>query len=333
MVKVSIIVPVYNSEKSISNTINSILKQNFDDFELLLINDGSKDKSGLICDKFAIQDKRIKVIHQKNSGPGAARNRGIKESKGKYITFVDADDTVDVDWLNSMVSAMEINNVDLVCTGYKRLYLDANNKIIKLKSYMPIFKKYNEKKDIINNGLLNPLWNKLYKSEIIKKFDIAIRENLSLGEDLLFNLNYIDKCECLIFLDIAKYNYIVNNDGLTHKYRSDKFEILNKVNDELRKIIIKYDISQDIVNFGTIKNCYSCFMDLFHKNNYMKFRDKLNYIYNILNKQKVKMVLQTYKPKGIKNKVLVLILKSNFISLIYVISWIFYVIKFKFNKD
>ncbi|NLZ34960.1 MAG: glycosyltransferase family 2 protein [Clostridiales bacterium] len=340
MVKVSIIVPVYNCESSIKNTINSILKQNFNDFELILINDGSEDKSGLICDELAMKDKRIKVIHQKNSGPGAARNRGINEAEGKYITFVDADDTVDVDWLDLMISTIEDNNVDLICTGYKKLFIRDDNRLIKSKDYIPTFKMYKDKKNIINDineiissGFFIPLWNKLYKSKIIKAFGITFREDLSLGEDFLFNLQYFDKCNSFIILDTAKYNYIVNKDGLTHKYRSNKFEILNKINDEFRQFIIKYGITQDIANYGTVKNCYSCFMDLFHENNYMKLSDKLNYIYDILNKKKVKMVLETYKPKSIKNKILVLILKSNFIWLIFIISWIFYVIKFKINKN
>ena len=130
MVNVSIIVPIYNAENSIELTIDSILNQNYKDFELILINDGSKDNSGLICNRFAAVDKRIKVIHQNNSGAAFARNIGIKIAKGKYIAFVDADDILKEDWLSTMIEPMMDHNTDLICTWYKKIF-KKNKKIVK----------------------------------------------------------------------------------------------------------------------------------------------------------------------------------------------------------
>ncbi len=339
MVMVSIIVPVYNAEKRISETIKSIIMQSFKDFELFLINDGSKDNSGLICDKFASKDDRIKVFHQNNSGPAAARNKGIEEANGEYIAFVDADDTVDNNWLEEMINAQKKNNVDLVCTGYNKLFYK-DSKLLKTIIYNPISKIYKDKisigislQSIISNGFFNPLWNKLYKAEIIKNNNIAIDKDFNLGEDFLFNLSYIDKCNSLILLDVSLYNYIVNDSGLTHTYRDDKFELLDSVNNKYREFLVKNDINLGIADFGTIKNCYSCFMDLFDEDNNMQFQDKKKYIDRILNKKKTKEVLKRYKPKGFKKKFLVLVLRTNSTYLIFIVSWLFFIIKFKIKKE
>ena len=117
MIEISIIVPVYNTEKYITRCINSILEQTFENWELLLIDDGSRDSSGKICDIFQKKDSRIKVIHKKNEGVSIARNLGITLSKGNYITFVDSDDWIDKDYLELMYIAIKKMNVDILVTG------------------------------------------------------------------------------------------------------------------------------------------------------------------------------------------------------------------------
>lgn len=121
MPKISIIVPVYNTEKYISNCIESILKQKEKDFELLLIDDGSKDQSGRICDTYATKDDRIKVIHKKNGGVSSARNLGIDHAKGEMIFFIDSDDTVGPDYLKNLEI---IDDEDFVQSGVKILEND-----------------------------------------------------------------------------------------------------------------------------------------------------------------------------------------------------------------
>ena len=115
MVMVSIVVPIYNVEKYLHECVDSILTQTFTDFELILVNDGSQDNSGAICDEYVSKDKRIKVIHQVNQGVSVARNNGIKCATGRLIGFVDADDYIAPDMFKGMVNYLEANDLDVVC--------------------------------------------------------------------------------------------------------------------------------------------------------------------------------------------------------------------------
>ena len=177
----SIIVPIYNAELYLSHCIDSILKQTFTNFELLLINDGSTDNSGAICDEYAKRDKRIKIIRQKNSGQANARNKGIKESKGKYIAFVDSDDWIDEDFIETL--EQYISNDNIVCCGYKEIYDDkiVENKISNLITinkieFLKLLNKFEINK-IFSQKTVNPignyLWNKIYPASILEKIDIS----------------------------------------------------------------------------------------------------------------------------------------------------------------
>ena len=119
MIKVSVIMPVYNSERYIEMAVNSVLEQDLNEIELILVNDGSKDNSGGICDALSKRDKRVKVIHQENQGISAARNRGIKEAEGEYIAFIDNDDTYQEGMLKKIYEYAKSNNAEVVKYGYR----------------------------------------------------------------------------------------------------------------------------------------------------------------------------------------------------------------------
>lgn len=121
---ISIIIPVYNVEKYIGKCIDSLIKQKYDNLEIILIDDGSSDNSGEICDKYAKKDKRIKVIHKKNSGQADSRNIGISKASGKYIGFVDSDDYIDKDYYNRLYKTLVKNNADVVTCKYQNVYND-----------------------------------------------------------------------------------------------------------------------------------------------------------------------------------------------------------------
>ena len=116
----SVVVPVYNVEKYLRECVESILRQTFDDFELILVDDGSKDSSGAICDEYAATDNRIKVIDKENEGQAIARNLGIKIAKGEYLGFVDSDDWVDEEYFENLYESAQRNNCDIACAGFKR---------------------------------------------------------------------------------------------------------------------------------------------------------------------------------------------------------------------
>ena len=196
MPKISIIVPVYNTEKYISNCIESILKQKEKDFELLLIDDGSKDQSGRICDTYATKDDRIKVIHKKNGGVSSARNLGIDHAKGEMIFFIDSDDTVGPDYLKNLEI---IDDEDFVQSGVKIL---ENDYLKPIMTHEDIFKDYNQ--FWMQSRQQWPSMCCLSK-KVIEENHLRFDTNLKMGEDGLFNQIFISKCSLML-----SYLYLKN---------------------------------------------------------------------------------------------------------------------------
>ena len=214
--KISIIVPVYNAQKTIARCIESILNQDYKDFELLLIDDGSKDDSGNICDGYAGQDERVRVIHKENSGVSDTRNQALKEAVGEYLQFLDADDWITPNATRLLVESMEKNNCDMVIADFYRV----------------IGERLSHKGSIDEDGVLsrenfanlmmeNPadfyygvLWNKLYKKEIIEKHHLNMNPKISWCEDFMFNLEYIRYCENIYVLQVPIYYYVKTKGSL-----------------------------------------------------------------------------------------------------------------------
>lgn len=221
---ISVIIPVYQVEKYLERCINSVINQTYDNLEIILIDDGSKDKSGKICDEYSKIDSRILVVHTENQGVSSARNTGIDNATGDYVLFCDADDFVQSDWCDRLYRSFKsMTNVLPVCNYYricgnilktnKKDICDAYDEIITSKDFF-----------LLNKGeLLGIPWNKLYSRNIIENNKIRFNESLSLGEDLIFVLDYImcSRCDFKI-INIPLYNYSIgNNEGLSEKYYSD----------------------------------------------------------------------------------------------------------------
>ncbi len=216
MPEVSIIVPVYNAEKGIRRCIESIINQEYTDFELILCNDGSKDTSGEICDEYAKKDERIRVLHKENSGVSDTRNQGIKMAKGTYIQFLDADDWITVDATKLLVRTMKENDCDMVISDFYRV----------------VGERISHKSDIEEEGAIsrekfaeymmeNPadfyygvIWNKLYKREIIEANGIEMDGNVSWCEDFLFNLEYLLHTKTIAALQVPIYYYVKTEGSL-----------------------------------------------------------------------------------------------------------------------
>ena len=224
---VSVIVAVYNVEKYLENCIASICSQNYQKLQILLVDDGSTDLSGNICDVWEEKDQRITVVHQKNSGVSKARNVGIDRAEGTYIVFVDADDYLEKDYIRCMVE--EQKNNGMVITGY---FIDID--IERRKRTTPVILK-REAHSILDKGrttelykagLLFAVWNKMYCTEILKKQSVWFDENINLGEDALFNLRYFEKVQGKIcVINKPLYHYMKReNESLDNKYHPDFFE-------------------------------------------------------------------------------------------------------------
>lgn len=205
MEKVSIIVPVYNAEKTLYRCVNALMNQTYSNIEIILVNDGSKDRSYAMCCELAAQDKRIVVIDKQNGGVSSARNEGLKAASGKYILFCDSDDWAESNWCEVLINNYQENM--LVMCGY---YIEGENNPlsyeIKPDSEWMVYKK-TEIFALSLYGIKTP-WNKIYSKEIIDLNNIKFDERLSNGEDFLFNICYLNAIQGDIkFLGCCVFHY------------------------------------------------------------------------------------------------------------------------------
>ena len=230
MPKISVIVPVYKAEKTLGRCVDSILGQTFADFELLLIDDGSPDRSGELCDTYASKDSRVKVIHQKNSGAAAARNVGLENASGEYISFADSDDFVAPDFLESLYGLSCRSGCDITMCNYNLTDGGSFEPVLHGFAEGTAFDREGVRKVIFKNIIdcntngYFALWNKLIKAEVVRKNKISFASDMSFGEDLCFILDMLISANGIAFTEKTVYNYIRSETGLFSSYRPSRLD-------------------------------------------------------------------------------------------------------------
>ncbi|MBZ0312897.1 glycosyltransferase [Clostridium butyricum] len=219
-VLISIIIPVFNVEKYLERCINSLIHQTYKYIEIILVNDGSTDYSGDICNKYANLDKRITVIHQSNMGRVKARKIGFDKSHGEYVTFVDADDWVEVNTYKEVITYIKFNDIDIISYGLVEEFQEYKiTRMNKIKENIYIGEELKDLykkiicKDTFFEWMVSPsLCNKIFKRELLKKSIFnTMDERITYGEDFLINLSCYLNMEKILFLDICPYHYAQNN--------------------------------------------------------------------------------------------------------------------------
>lgn len=260
---VSIIVPVYNIEDYLTPCIESILNQTYPFFELLLVDDGSSDHSPEICDNFALLDSRVKVIHKKNQGPSATRNRGIEESQGDFVVFVDSDDLIKPQMLEKMVRAITRYETDLVICGYER-FRENWHQFFRLSPYsMVILQSKLELASVYNKPNTNmfgiSIWAKMYRAQIIKQHHVRFKENINYEEDCIFNLDYFQHVNTTAVLRDYFYSYRQMDSSLSKGYRKNSFQFLVNGYRERKRFLTELGMSTtgaDNILVIVIKNSF-----------------------------------------------------------------------------
>ena len=281
MNSISIIIPVYNGSKFISRCLDSILNQTYKNTEVILINDGSTDNSLEIIKEYSNKYKNIKYIDQKNQGASIARNKGIEESKGKYLVFIDIDDYIESDYLEKLCSS--IKNKDMVVSGYNRVVGSKTifSKIPK-NTYWSAFK-------------YTATWGKIYNAEFIKKNNIKFLDDVKIGEDLFFNITVINKTNKIGILEYAGYNYYDNEESLTNtinktakKRNQQMLHLLNSI-DEIFK---ETKIDKKYIYFFYLKTIVFYLLTqrglLSNKEYYNEYKKYFNFLEEYKNKYKLK---------------------------------------------
>ncbi len=227
---VSVVVPVYNVENYLRSCVDSILNQTYKNFELILVNDGSKDLSGAICDDYAKHDPRVRAIQKENEGPSKTRNRGIDEARGDYLVFVDSDDLIHEQMLEKLVGAVTENHADLGICGYERFKGDWTLPSSLTTEPIQVFSSRKELAAVYNQPKTNmfgvSIWAKLYRLDIIRENNIRFDTAISYEEDCVFNLAYFRYVNVTAVLPDIFYRWRQMDVSLSKGYRKDTFRFL-----------------------------------------------------------------------------------------------------------
>lgn len=221
MTKISVIIPVYNVENTLRRCVDSFLLQSFEDFELLLIDDGSTDKTGAICDEYACKEPRIRTIHIANGGVSQARELGITEAKGDYLIHADGDDWVEVTMLTEMYQEAMASDADIViCDFY---YEEAGTVLLKKQEPITLESK-SIICDILKGRLHGSMCNKLVRRKLYSDSNVHFPVGINYCEDALTMINLFLHTSRVTYLSKAYYHYIYNPKSITHQVTRFKFE-------------------------------------------------------------------------------------------------------------
>ena len=294
-IEVSIIIPVYNEEKQISHCLDSIQCQEYKNYEVIIVDDGSIDKTGEICDSYAKKDSRFKVIHEANGGVSVARNKGIDVATGKLLMFVDSDDFVKPDFINNYVKMQSESDADVIIGG---IALEEKGKSIVNK--VPSLKERDEDtiwdNICVNQEIYGYIPAKIYKTDIIKKNSIRFNTKMYSQEDLNFNLSVYEQCKKIILTDYIGYVY--NFVPGKRKPPIDHF-IENQL--KLYRIAKAKKISEKSENIIQNKICSLIFTYFYLQNTSKDFQSAVNKINSVSG---LKVFLMEHIPTGEQKRII-----------------------------
>lgn len=258
---ISIIIPVYNCEKYLNNCLDSIMKQTYRNFEVIIVDDGSTDNSSNIYRYYEENYDEVKIIKQKNSGVSSARNKGIDSAIGEYLLFIDSDDMIKEDMLNKMYKFAIENDADIVLSGFEvkgsSLRSNDTNVLKKCCNGKNVSVITNE--EVIARVILTDpeeviygyIWRNLYKANIINKNKIRFSEGIKISEDFMFLLEVLDKCKNVVITPEEFYIYSINDDSVTVKYIDTIHKDMDFINNWMfNNICNKYEV--------TLEGYYCC---------------------------------------------------------------------------
>lgn len=309
----SVIIPVYNAQQHIKRCMESIIDQSYTDLEIILINDGSTDNSGEICDDYAQKDKRVKVIHKENGGVSSARNAGLEIATGDYISFIDPDDWIDRNMYETLFSHISDANIDVLrFNAYRKdeiineLPFDGvyTNEDLENKVLLPMIGA----EAFGGMFILGVLWLHIYKREIIEKYHIRFNTRLRRCEDRLFTLTFTIHAKSMKFIKDVLYHYEVYDESLSNKYDPYRWEqeliYLNELKEEYYKYKPKTFITEAnrrIQSEYVLRSITSINNEFFSRNN-SSFFSKYKNTKTIVNNPIVKTAIKNTQknPMGLK---------------------------------
>ncbi len=325
-IAISVIMPVYNAQKTIKTSVNTVLNQTYSDFELILVDDGSNDQSGRICDEFKEADKRVRVIHQKNSGVSHARNTGIELSKGQYIMFFDSDDEMDSNLMEDNMKIINDFHPDVSIFNFRYAFPNhfINNEYKLNEVFVgdgeQFFKEMLE--TTVEKELINAPWNKLIKRDLVIKNKLLFDERFSILEDAIFSISVCMKAQKICINSNIYHSYNIWETGsLRTKWSDTRFMAMK----ELYKLERKYckcfkDNKHQLQFFDNVfGNSIFAYMQLTSICSELTFKNKRERIKEVCIDSTVRQIFfsNQFKHKlGTNKKIIRLLVKGKMASLI-----------------
>lgn len=322
--KFSVIIPVYNCQDYLRSCIDSVLNQTYKDWELILIDDGSSDESGNICEKYAIKYDNIFVAHLSNSGPSIARNVGLKKSKGEYCIFIDSDDILDEKALQTLFSATSKKRFDLIVFGYKQVNYNNGSMLtikeanLENKSYYSNDQFASDYIKLDRGGYTHPVWNKAFRRELLDQNNILFPERVNMSEDFIFNLHVFKVLSSACLINRVLYTYISYNDGTI----TTTFNI-NKMDSVFSVYIKSFNFMSEwqpgylyLVENEFIRNLSVFINSLFNKKTCLSYLEKRSLVKKIIHQAGNSASFKKLKPYGIRNKLVYILIKYRQVDLL-----------------
>lgn len=334
--KISYILPIYKVEKQLPRCIESVINQDYDNIEIILVDDGSPDGCPKICDDFAKKDRRIKVVHKQNQGLGMARNSGMEVASGDFVIFVDSDDFIEPSMGSKLLKALLHSESQVAYCNYCRVdtFHGVKTDVIQtiekhcfeneevLKVLLGMFSNYNNNR--LDGSINMSVWHSMYDLHFIKDHHILFKtEREYISEDLMFHIDFLTEANRVVFIDDVLYNYDFNPDSLSAKFRPFIF-------DSSKKIYLyanKKFLSKSFKNFHSFTDRYLLVITLYIIKNYKQFftsKDYKNFIKKILCDEVWSNDIEysSYANLSFKNKLFVKSIRYNSFFMLKVLSYI-----------
>lgn len=313
--KVSIIVPVYNTKEWLEDCVNSLLTQTYRNIEIILVDDGSGDGSGELCDSFVKKDNRVVVLHQKNSGVSVARNNALDKATGEYVMFCDSDDIVAPQWVEMHVAAQKKYPNCSISSQVERFH-----DCINVEEYSEINVERIDYWTLFISGHSGYPVNKIFSKTIIDKYHLRFEIGVPIGEDVAYVSNYMSHCEGYYFISNLLYYYRQIGSSALHKYNSRQLEYMLKAFYARVPLVAEKDLTKYcdhwLCEFIRLLN------NVFDEKNKTSFLSKVCYNRGMLASEEMKFCLRNASGKN-ENKIILFLVRHN-LPLIYRVMQIGY---------
>lgn len=332
---VSVIVPVYKAELSIKKCAESILRQSYANIELFLVDDGSPDNSGKICDEIALSDSRVKVIHKPNGGPSSARNKGVQDANGDYLVFADADDWIDPDYVVTLLTQITTEKASIIMSG---------NTTHPFKVRDGVYQTFNRSQfaEVIESFkffLKGDPWGKMFNASLIKDNEILFPDGVKFGEDLVFFYDALLCSDRIVYTSYSGYHYEnINEDSLVSIYNS--FEVEYKGYNDFQTVLHSFEQRYNIKKESLSNNYSWLFFFLMRSvktvykpgRNFLKRKERLSKIYFVVNNNDLSQFLFISPSFNWFDKTIFALLNKGMFRTLDCFLWLFYKSRAIINK-